>query len=104
MTLQGPDKFKKDNVVCVVPPVADNKGDVQVLEEGNAFDPDRFLDQFEKHQPTARRECPLCLVPLKYGSVKQPNGNIFKYYRCPSTSYHKVSRKTSKCFITCPAD
>ena len=50
MTLQGPDEFKKDNVVRVVPPVADDKGDVQVLEEGDVFDPDRFLDQFEKHQ------------------------------------------------------
>ena len=107
MTLTGLDKFKKDNVMCEVPPVADDKGEfteVQVLEEGNAFDPDRFLDQFEKHQPSPRRECPLCLVPLKYGSVKQRNGNIFKYYRCPTTSYHQVSRKTSKCCITCPAD
>ena len=101
MTLTGP-----DNVVSVVPPVADDKGEfteVQVLEEGDVFDPDRFLDQLEKHQPTARRECPLCLVPLKFGGVKQRNGNIFKYYRCPNTSYHKVSRKTSKCFITCAA-
>ena len=107
MTLIGLDKFKKDNVMCEVPPVADDKGEfteVQVLEEGDAFDPDRFLDQFEKHQPSPRRECPLCQVPLKYGSVKQRNGNIFKYYRCPTTSYHKVSRKTSKCCITCPAD
>ena len=107
MTLTGLDKFKKDSVIREVPPVADDKGEfteVQVLEEGDVFDPDRFLDQFEKHQAPARRECPLCLVPLKYGSVKQCNGNIFKYYRCPNTSYHKVSRKMSKCFITCPAD
>ena len=82
MTPLGPDKFKKDNVVRVVPPIADDKGEfteVQVLEEGDVFDPDRFLDQLEKHQPSARRKCPLCLVPLKFGSVKQRNGNIFKY-------------------------
>ena len=47
MTPLGPDKFKKDNVVRVVPPIADDKREfteVQVLEEGDVFDPDRFLD------------------------------------------------------------
>ena len=98
MTPIGLDKFKKDSVVCEVPPVVDDKGEfteVQVLEEGEVFDPDEFLDQLEKHQPP---KCPRHMVPLKFRSVTCPDGSTFKYYRCPSKRFY------TKCYVTCGAD
>ena len=65
----GLDKFKKDNVV-EVPPEVDDRGEsteVQVLEE---FDPDQFLNQLKPQDPI----CPRCMVPMKFGSVKTPEG------------------------------
>ena len=76
----------------------DDKGEfteVQVLEEGEVFHPDEFLDQLEKHQPP---QCPRHMVPLKFGSVTCPDGSTFKYYRCPSKRFY------TKCYVTCGAD
>ena len=45
--------------------LVDDKGEfteVQVLEEGEVFDPDEFLDQLEKNQPP---QCSRHMVPLK---------------------------------------
>ena len=56
-----------------VPPVVDAKGEfmeVQVLEEGEIFDPDQFLDQLDKHtsEPII---CPRHKTPMPYNSIKR---------------------------------
>ena len=48
-----------------VPPVMDEKGEhtkVQVLKEGEIFDPDQFLDEMEQHLGK-HPQCPCCHVP-----------------------------------------
>ena len=87
----GLDKFKKDDLVEVSPEV-DDRGEfteVQVLEE---FDPDQFLNQLKPQDPI----CPRCMVPMKFGSVKTPEGGTWwEYYRCPSERFY------TKCYVTC---
>ena len=97
MCLEGLTKFEKAKVLTEVPPVKDEKGEiteVQVLEEGEVFDPDEFLDQLQQHQP----ECPRCLVPMRYGSIPGSGGENFEYYRCPTKCWD------TKCYVTCPAN
>jgi len=82
-----------------VPPMVDAKGEfteVQVLEEGEIFDPDQFLDQLEKHtsKPII---CPRHMIPMKFNSIKRPDGSTWEYYRCPS------SRFWTRCYVTCGA-
>ena len=53
------------------------------------FDPDKFLKAIPK--PAKRqtklkiqkRQCPRCLVGMKFGVTKRKDGTKFKYYRCP---------------------
>ena len=97
MAFVGLDKFKKDTVLTEVPPVTDEEGEiteVQVLEEGEVFDPDQFLEEMAKHQP----ECPRCQVPMRYGSIPGSGGENFEYYRCPTKCWD------TKCYVTCPAN
>ena len=92
MSRIGLEKFEKDNVV-ELPPKVDDKGEltkVQVLEE---FDPDQFLDQLKKQDHT----CPRCWVPMKFGSVQNPNSSTWEYYRCPSARFY------TKCYVRCGA-
>ena len=35
---------------------------------------------------------------MKFGEVEQANGNIWKYYRCPTSNWD------TKCYVTCPVD
>lgn len=91
------DKFTKDIVLTEVSPVPDAKGEiteVQVLEEGEVFDPDEFLDQLGQYQP----QCPRCLVPMRYENIPGSGGEDLEYYSCP-TKYWET-----KCYVTCPAD
>ena len=76
---------------------------MQVLEEGEIpgeyfetppFAPDEFLEKLDQSRP----HCPRCQVPLKYGEVIQTNGNLWKYYRCPTRNWD------TKYFVTCPVD
>ena len=103
MHLEGLAKFEKDRVLTEIPPEKDEKGEVtevQVLEEGEipdgfhvaVFDPNEFREKLEQFQ----LQCPRCKVPFKYGEVEQSNGNIWKYYRCPTSSWD------TKCYVTCP--
>ena len=104
MYLEGLAKFEKNRVLTEVPPEKDEKGEVtevQKLEEGEipdvyvgVFDPDEFLEKLEQFQP----QYPRCQVPMKFGEVKQKNGNIWKYYRCPTKNWD------TKCYVTCPVD
>ena len=91
------DKFKKDILLKEVSPVPDAKGEiteVQVLEEGEVFDPDEFLDQLKQYQP----QCPRCLVPMRYENIPRCGGEDLEYRSCP-TKYWET-----KCYVTCPAD
>ena len=101
MHLEGLAQFEKNRVLTEV----DEKGEVtevQVLEEGElpegfhvaVFDPDEFLEKLEQFQP----QCPRCKVPMKFGEVEQNNGNIWKYYRCPTSNWD------TKCYVTCSVD
>ena len=115
MHLEGMAQFEKDRVLTEVdemkrvlteiPPEKDEKGEVtevQVLKEGElpdgfhvaVFDPDEFLEKLEQFQP----QCPRCKVPMKFGEVEQRDGNIWKYYRCPTSNWD------TKCYVTCPVN
>ena len=96
MHLEGLAKFEKDKVWTEIPPDKDEKGEVtevQVLEEGEItdgfqvafFDPDEFLERLDQGQFDP--QCPRCKVPMKFGEVEQSNGNIWKYYRCPTSNW-----------------
>ena len=92
----GLDKFKKDHVE--VSPEVDEHGEfteVQVLEEGDAFDPDAILEKLIK-KPT-HPQCPRCHIDLRRGSVKCKDGDKYNYYRCPAT------KSGIKCYVTCEA-
>ena len=105
MHLEGLAQFEKARVLTEIPPEKDERGEVtevQVLEEGEIpddfhgaeFDPDEFLEKLEQYQP----QCPRCQVPLNSGEVEQSNGNIWKYYRCPTNNWD------TKCYVTCHVD
>ena len=97
MTLAGLDKFKKDTVLTEVPPVPDAKGEiteVQILEDGEVFDPDEFLNRLEQYQP----QCPRCLVPMRYENIPVSGGEDLEYYSCPTKYWG------TKCYVTCLAD
>ena len=119
MHLEGLAQFEKNRVLTEVgekgeemrrvlteiPPEKDEKGEVtevQVLEEGElpdgfhvaVFDPDEFLEKLEQFQP----QCSRCKVPMKFGEVEQTNGNLWKFYRCPTNSWG------TKCYVTCHVD
>jgi len=82
-----------------VPPVVDAKGEfteVQVLEEGEIFDPDQFLDELDKHASEPLL-CPRHMTPMRYNSIRKPDGSTWEYYRCPS------SRFWTQCYVTCGA-
>ena len=114
MCLEGLAQYEKDKVVLTeIPPEKDEKG--EVLEERETpgeyfemppFDPDDFLEELNKHQPTTsfnnttsyKYECPRCQVPLRLGEITQANGNLWRYYRCPTRSWD------TKCYVTCSAD
>ena len=111
MCLEGLTKYEKNRVLTEIPPEKDKKGEVtevQVLEEGEIpgeyfetppFDPDEFLEELNKHQPPSYKyDCPRCLVPLRFGEITQTNGNLWRYYRCPTRSWD------TKCYVTCSAD
>ena len=111
MCLEGLAQYEKDRVLTEIPPEKDEKGEVtevQVLEEGDIpgeyfetppFDPDDFLQELNKHQPQSYKyQCPRCKVALRYGEITQTNGNIWRYYRCPTRSWD------TKCYVTCSAD
>jgi len=65
-----------------------------VLEEGEIFDPDQFLDVLDKHEPLL---CPRHMTPMRYNSITKPDGSTWEYYRCPS------SRFWTQCYVTCGA-
>ena len=91
MTPQGLDKYKKEYVEVL--PELDGQGEiteVQVLEEGEIFDPDHFLEHFT---PT----CPRHKSPLKFNTIQRPDGSTWEYYRCPA------SRFWTRCYVTCGA-
>ena len=97
MCLEGLTKFEKAKILTEVPPVKDEKGEiteVQLLEGGEVFDPDEFLDQLQQHQP----ECPRCLVTMRYESIPGSGSENFEYYRCPTKCCD------TKCYVTCPAN
>jgi len=82
-----------------VPPVVDANGEfteVQVLEEGEIFDPDQFLDHLDKHtsEPII---CPRHMTPMCYDSITKSDGSTWEYYRCPT------SRFWTQCYVTCGA-
>ena len=111
MCLEGLAQYEKDKVLTEIPPEKDEKGEVtevQVLEEREIpgeyfeippFDPDDFLEELNKHQPQSYKyQCPRCKVALRYREITQTNGNIWRYYRCPTRSWD------TKCYVTCSAD
>ena len=90
MTLIGPDKFKKDNV-REVPPVMDDKGEfteVQVLEEGEVFDPDQFLDQLLTPTPSLPRVPPVSCPP----EIRECQTTQWKHLQVLQMSKHKLSQ------------
>lgn len=97
MTLVGLGKFKKDPVLTEIFPVPNEKGEiveVQVLEEGEVFEPDASLDQLKQYQ----LQCSRCQVPMRFGSIPGSGGENFDYYRYPTQCWD------TKCYVTCPAD
>ena len=63
-----------------VPPVVDQNGkhsEVDVLEEGETFDPDLFFGELTQQwkSPLSKPYCPRCQVPVVSGSVKAPDVN-----------------------------
>ena len=58
---------------------------------GDDFDPDEFLKAIPKpvkeqaKLKIQKRQCPRCLVDMKFGVVQRKDGTKFKYYRCPVT-------------------
>ena len=100
-------KEEMRRVLTEIPPKKDEKGEVtevQVLEEGElpegfhvaVFDTDEFLEKLD--QGLFQPQCPRCQVPMKFGEVEQSNGNIWKYYRCPTNNWD------TKCYVTCSVD
>ena len=68
------------------------------------FDPDEFLASIPKPEKkqskikVVKRQCPRCMVDLKFGVTKRKDGTNFKYYRCPMTCFD------TKCYVTCRAE
>ena len=96
MTLVELGKFKEDPVLTEICPLPNEKGEiveVQVLEEGEVFDPDAFLDQLK--QPTSMPS-----MSSKHEIWKHPGsgGENFDYYRCSTQCWD------TKCYVNCPAD
>ena len=99
MCLEGLVKYEKTKVLTEIPPEKNDKGEVtevQVLEEREIpgeyfetppFDLDDVLGELNKHQPLSYKyDCPRCQVPLRFGEITQTNGNLWRYYRCPTWS------------------
>ena len=101
LTLEIPKKEDRPwSMTCFkeMSPVVDTKGEfteVQVLEEGEIFDPEQFLDQLEKN--TSTPTCPRHLTPMKFNSIKRPYGSTGEYYRCPSSKF------STRSYVTCGA-
>ena len=78
-------------------PDLDNKGEiteVQVLEEGEVFDVDAFLDSIPIPLPAQEPQCPHCMVDMRLGSIQHEDGSVFDYYRCPMPHFN------TNCYVT----